>query len=301
MMQVGSLRTKLLTDQDQMGEYACLGIAQIIECRVDKQVVLQESYIPPVLNAQATPRLAGFLSELQGLLHHRAEALAGRVSDAGKGAAEVADFLLLQLVNRYEPLLAHLANGTLLHPEDMYRMLLTLGGEIATFTSASKRPEQFAAYRHDDLKATFEPVFAALRESLTSVLEQNAIPLPLKERRYGIRVAKLGDPALLDQASFVLAVHADMPVEELQRRLPAQIKIGSPDNIRELVNVQLPGITIRPLPVAPRQIPFHAGNIYFELDRSSEYWASLKGSGGIAMHIGGDFPGLSLEFWAIRG
>jgi type VI secretion system protein ImpJ len=78
------------------------------------------------------------------------------------------------------------------------------------------------------------------------------------------------------------------------------MKIGSVENIRELVTVQLPGIGLRPLPVAPRQIPFHAGNIYFELDKSSEYWGALENSGGFAMHVGGDIPGLNFEFWAIR-
>ena len=28
---------------------------------------------------------------------------------------------------------------------------------------------------------------------------------------------------------------------------------------------------------------------------------ALAYSGGIAMHIAGEFPGLALEFWAIRG
>jgi type VI secretion system protein ImpJ len=57
---------------------------------------------------------------------------------------------------------------------------------------------------------------------------------------------------------------------------------------------------MRPLPVAPREIPFHAGTIYFELDRANPLWNDLKTSGGFAFHIGGDFPGLAMEFWAIR-
>ncbi|RZI92302.1 MAG: hypothetical protein EOP78_13995, partial [Variovorax sp.] len=29
-------------------------------------------------------------------------------------------------------------------------------------------------------------------------------------------------------------------------------------------------------------------------------WRQLEASGGVAMHIAGDFPGLDLAFWAIR-
>ena len=179
--------------------------------------------------------------------------------------------------------------------------MLELAGELATFTNTTKRPQQFPTYRHDDLQLTFEPVIKAIRESLSMVIEQTAIPIPLKEKRFGIRVGALSDPALLDQASFVLAVNANMPVEDLRSFFPAQVKIGSVENIRDLVNSALPGIVVRALPVAPRQIPFHAGYVYFELDRASEYWAGLKNSGGFALHVGGDFPGLKMEFWAIRG
>ena len=32
-----------------------------------------------------------------------------------------------------------------------------------------------------------------------------------------------------------------------------------------------------------------------------ELWQQLNQSGGLAMHISGEFPGLELEFWAVRG
>jgi type VI secretion system protein ImpJ len=302
LMQVGGLNARLLLQTEERADYACLGIGRIVECRVDKQVILDDGYLPSVLDMQASRRLAGFVTELQGLVHHRAEALAGRVSKSGKGgAAEVADFMMLQLVNRYEPLLSHCATLSHLHPEDFYRILLQLAGEMATFTAATQRPGQLPTYRHDDLKACYEPLMKMLRDSLSMVLEQTAIPIPLKERGYGIRVGQLADPSLLGQASFVLAVSAAVPVEQLQARFPSQVKIGSVETIRDLVNSALPGIPIRTLPAAPRQIPFHAGNTYFELDPASEHWASLKNSGGFAIHVGGDFPDLRLEFWAIRG
>ena len=85
------------------------------------------------------------------------------------------------------------------------------------------------------------------------------------------------------------------------KRFPAVVKIGSVERIRDLVNSQLPGIPLRSLPVAPRQIPYHAGFAYFELERGGEYWDELAASGGIAMQVGAEFPGLDLEFWAIRG
>jgi len=99
---------------------------------------------------------------------------------------------------------------------------------------------------------------------------------------------------------FVIAVAAQLPPEQLRQRFVTQTKVGPVDRIRDLVNLQLPGIGLQSLPVAPRQLPFHAGHFYFELERQSDLWRQFEKSGSLAMHIAGDFPGLELELWVIR-
>jgi type VI secretion system protein ImpJ len=300
-LQVGRLNLKLFLERDGQSELVPLGVARVVECRDDRSVTLDESFLPPVLDCRAAPALASMVTELQGLLHQRAEALAGRISAAGRGGiSEVADFLLLQVVNRHEPLIAHLGSVGSLHPQTFYAHALALAGELATFTHPGKRPPAFPPYRHEDPQPAFRAVMAELRRSLSAVLEQNALPLPLEERKYGIRVSTIADRTLLENAGFVLAVRAHLPTEELRRRFPAQVKVGPVEQIRQLVNVQLPGIGVRPLAVAPRQLPYHSGFVYFELDRASEFWAGLRNSGGFAIHVSGDFPGLEMAFWAIR-
>lgn len=301
-LEVGSLNTRLMAQSEPAEDFARIPLALIVECRSDRQVVLEDRFIPSVLRSSAAPRLATFLLELQGLLYQRAEALAARAVATGRGgAAEIADFLMLQVINRYEPLVTHLATNAACHPEDLYRLLLEMTGELSTLTAATRRPPQFAAYAHDSLRASFEPVINALRACLSVVMEQSAIAIPLAQKKFGISVATVGDLTLFDSAVFVLAARADMPAEELRRSFPAQLKIGSVEKIRDLVNLQLPGIGLQAMAVAPRQIPYHAGFAYFELDRANELWRTLKASGGIAIHTSGEFPNLAMEFWAIRG
>ncbi len=46
---------------------------------------------------------------------------------------------MLQLCNRYEPLLTHLAATVgQLHPETFYRVCVSLAGELATFTEIAQ-------------------------------------------------------------------------------------------------------------------------------------------------------------------
>lgn len=299
---IGSRALRLLTAQDGLGDYAAIGMVRIKEKRADRALVLDDTYIPPVLDIAASALLSAFRSELLGLLHQRGEALAGRVVASGAGgASEIADFMLLQLVNRAQPLIQHLAHLSPLHPERLFSELVSLAGEFATFSVAERRPAEYPPYQHDNLALSFTPVMHALREALSMLIDSKATPIPIVEKAYGIHVAMLADRSLIESASFILVVRADVPGETLRGRFAQQSKVGSVEHIRDLVNLQLPGIGLLPLPVAPRQIPYHAGSTYYELDRGSEHWKQLMNSGGFAFHVAGDFPGLNLAFWAIRG
>lgn len=299
---VGRLNLRLLQGPGQENGFARLGVARVIERKADGQVVLDAAYIPPVLAVRAASALHGWLNELRGLVFQRSEVLAQRLTQPGRGGmAEVADFLLLLIVNRYSSLLGHLANVPDLHPERFYSLCLELAGELSSFGNERRLVRELPPYNHDDLENCFQPLILQLRLALSMVLEQTAVPIELHDRKYGVRVAVINDKQLLSTASFVLAVNADLPGEAVRLRFPTQTKIGTIERIRDLVNLQLPGVPLRALPVAPRQIPYHAGFAYFELDKHHEMWRQLSTSGGMAMHIAGEFPGLELELWAIKG
>lgn len=300
-LSVGKLRLRLLLQTDDLSGYACIGLVRIAETRQDKNVLLDDAYIPTVLDCKAAPRLSGFLVELVGLLRHRADSIAGRLADTQRGGtAEVADYMMLQLINRIEPFANHLSELRGLHPLTLYSEAVQMVGELSTFVTKNKRPPDLPAYLHDNLQDTYVPMMTALRQCLTMVYEQTAISLNLVEKKYGIRVAEIPDRSLIGTAIFVLAVRADVAEDVLRRKLPAQVKIGPVESIRQLVNAALPGIALKALAVAPRQIPYHSGYTYFELEKQSSFWKELQNSGGFALHVGGDFPGLELEFWAIR-
>lgn len=300
-VQVGDLRLTLMLKREATDAYGTLGVVRISERRADNQLLTDKNYIPPTLAVRSSNLLAGYVRELQGLLHQRGEALSAHLAQPGRGGvAEIADFLLLQTVNRYEAVFAHLDAVSNLHPERLFVTCLMLAGDLATFSRENRRPPNYPHYVHDEPERCFGPLMADLRRSLSMDPVTRAIPIELQERRYGVRVAIVPDLELLRNASFVLAVNAQMPGEALRLRFPTQVRVGPVERIRDLVNLQLPGIVLRPLPVAPRQIPYHAGFNYFDLARGGELWTQLQQSGGLAMHIAGEFPGLELELWAIR-
>jgi type VI secretion system protein ImpJ len=301
-IEVARPRLQLRAARDPLAGFERLGLCRVSEVRADMAVTLDDAFIAPSLNCAAQQPLMGLVTELLALVSHRADAIAAGIGDPTlRGQAAIADFLLLQCLNRQETLLRHAyAQASSLHPEEFYRQCLSFAGDLAIFTRDLQRPVEFPAYRHDDLQMSFGHVFAELRAALTSIIDKTAVAIPLEERRRGVRVGVINDRPLLKSADFVLVVRADMPVERLHRAFPQQIKIGAVEKIAELVNVALRGIEIFPLAAAPHQLPRKQGAMYFQLDKSSTHWKQLEVSGAIALHLNGEFPALELELWAIK-
>src|SRR5690554_1316696 len=273
LLGLAHLNPRLKLGRDDLAGFACLSVARIVEVVNEKEVKLDRSFIPPTLDVAAVAPLASFLREILGMVKQRAKALAVRMQKGAEQSSTLFDVLMLQTLNRWQPMLEHLKGAPQVHPERFYELAITLTGELALFARADKMVPSLPPYRHEQLTETFGDLAALLSQSLSTVLES---------------------------AQFVLAVKADLPTEDIRRRLPAQIKLGAVEHIRDLVNNHLPGIPVSALPVAPRQIPYHAGYHYFLLDGKSERWQHLKQSGGLAVHVSGNYPGLELELWAVR-
>ena len=102
-----------------------------MERRPDDTLVLDENYIPPCLDC-GSPRLSGFIKEIEGLLHHRGEAppasqapekgSGGRLSAAAAGKTVSAPVCSSGQRRDASP-------GAILHGG------AAAGGELATFTS----------------------------------------------------------------------------------------------------------------------------------------------------------------------
>jgi len=295
-----SVEFKLAT-QDLTG-YVSIPIARVIHVSDTGDIKLDKKFIPPCMSIKSVSHLVDYINEVTGMVVQRAEAIAARLTKGqGQGqASTVADYMMLQFLNRIEPLLMHNLQQRTLHPERLFELFISISGELSTFYAETKRASKMPLYQHDNLAVTFGSCMSLLTQTLSVVVDHTAVALALVEKQFGIYVAQLADKNVLENSILVLSVKANMPIKEVAKNLPGQIKIGPVELIRDLVNVQLPGISVTSLPVAPRQIPYHAGSVYFQLDSGSEYWHKLKSSGGVAIHLSGQFPGLAMELWSIK-
>jgi type VI secretion system protein ImpJ len=294
-LQVGRPRLRYLLQSDDRSGFLCIGLARIASVSANRQVVLDDEWIPPALLCSATAPLAGMLTEFAALLDRRGETLAAQLVAGDK---ELLPWL--QAVNRWQRLLGHWANTATVHPEEVYCVLMQMAGEFATFTEPARRPKVYPAYRHDDLQHSFAPIVADLRGALSRP-EQSATNIPLQERRYGVRVGQIADRSVLQAPRFVLVVRTGTPTEALLGLFRNQVKIAAVEHIRDVVSGAAPGIPLRSVQEPPSQVPASPGAAYFELDRGAQHWEKMQGSNGFAIHVAGEFPNLSMELWAVSG
>jgi len=304
-VQLANLRLRLLPEKELTRSWIGIALARVKSLQADGAVTLHgNEHIPPVAGYGASPLLREWALQLHGLTRLRADALAARLSGSeGRvgAAAEVADYLLLQVLNRYEPLLGHICQISETAPVELYCELATFSGELATFLRPqTRRPLTAPGYDHARLYDSIKPLVDEVHFLLNQVLIRGAQPIPLTDQAHGIRTASMLPTELASYSSLVLAVGAQMSPDALQQQFLAQTKISQPQRLPELIRSHLPGLTMVPLPVPPRQIPFNSTFIYFELSKTGPFWEQIARQGGLAMHIAGHFPELKLELWGVR-
>lgn len=301
LLTLAELNPVLLPENEVNANQVALPIAWVQSCSNDNEVVLDKNYIPPVLGCQQQSQLSSYISEIYGLLLQKSTSLAGVINNPNTGnSLEVTDFLMLQTINRYLAYLNHEQHGARqTHPEQLFINLSKLCGDLMTFLP-ERTLSELPVYTHNDLASCYHELFFKLRKALSLVLEQRAIRIPLELRDANTHVAQTPEQSLLDTASFILAIKSDTPSETMRQKIPSIIKVGTVEKIRELIGYHLQGIKIHALSVAPRELPYHSGYVYFELDKHSEMWSLLNSTSGMAFHLAGDFPSLDFEFWAIK-
>ncbi|TQM89969.1 type VI secretion system baseplate subunit TssK [Roseinatronobacter monicus] len=300
-LKVARLRPVLALESKDLSGYVKLSVGRIIEKGDDGALKIEEHFVPTMLHLAAAPKLFKQLYELASGVENRAKVIARRVGKPDQsGISSVTDFMLLQLLNRLTPQLRHFARHSALHPRAVFEALIGMVGDLATFMTEERLCPELPAYNHDRPDQCWPAVLDLLRRLITRSLETSADFIKLEPKKHGYFLAPIAVPDLIKECDFVLAVRAAVPQERLQRDFTAQSKVASIGRIRELVAKQLPGLPLRLLPVAPRQLPYHAGYSYFAVDRNTPEWRQMERAEGFAFHVAGDFPGLEMQFWAIK-
>jgi len=296
----GTLKVELLTEDQLDDPLISIPLAQIKDIHTDGAVTLSSSFGVPALDFSVNAQSMVELTDLSALMQKKAKQLAASVkSGKGNGAGTVVDLLMLQALNRWGAQLAILIQQKPLHPYDLFKKLVSLIAEISTYTLAERLPAEKYEYKHLESAAILTRLVKRARVLVSTAFQSSATILPIQRKKFGISLVGLSNPSMAENSEFILAIKADISVDKIRNLVSNKLKAGSIENIKDLVNLQLPGCMKEPLPVTPRQIPYHSGMHYFRLSPDADMKASIKQSSGIGLHVSGDVPGVEMELWVI--
>ena len=292
----------ILFPEDALDEHDLLPVTELTRTGQGSYAP-REDYVPPCLAIGASDILMKWIESAREMVITKSDELASRRSLRGDLAdftpGDFAGFGQLLRTNAYIPLLEHLVQNRRAHPEDAYRLLVSLAGELCTFSarvSAKKLPH----YDHQALGATFKDLHAVLMQ-LLRIRDETRWVLIALEKRDSLFVGQVEDPRLFERESaFFLAASADMEKDRLLRDLPGKIKIASRSQIDTIVELALPGVKPVFTQDPPVAIPRKPNFFYFKLDATGDAWDSIKGSKSVAIYAPPDLPGLSFELVGLR-
>ncbi|WP_256661777.1 type VI secretion system baseplate subunit TssK [Klebsiella michiganensis] len=270
----------LRTEDNDNGNYQTVAVARL---KRDSQGDWSQdaSFIPPLLNVQASRWLTEQTEYLTGQLRARLQRLMSMRRESNErmadfAVADVSLFWLLNALNSAEPVLSHFVRYPQVHPERLYQALAGLAGSLLTF-SLDHTTADIPAYRHEQLTAVFPPLFDLLGVLLEASLPSRVVAIDMvRDERRKRWHARLHDPRLREEADFYLSVRSPLPVAQLLEQFPLQCKAGTgARNVDSLLNQQiLPALSLQLLShQAAGQKPQH-----LMLGRDEE--------GGIVMEFG---------------
>ena len=299
-MQTGQLLTRLCWKSQLHSDEVWLPVARVEGRRSMHAIALDRGFIPTLLNARAHEALRSLCDELQSVLRVRLAGSAGlRHLSAGGGLADLIELLLRQALCEYRMRLAHLDAFDPLPPSFLHLELIGLLGRLSVLPGMDDAlTDSHFPYLHDDLQSTFEPLARAVRHALARVIETPLVPLRFQDRGDQVHLCMVDRQWKLEK--LVFAFQAAMPAEQLRTLLPQQIKLGPVEQIQRLVDLQLPGARLIAQAHPPRQVPYYAQSVYFEVESVDPYWNQIWAGSAMAMRIVGDFPELRFEAWGLR-
>lgn len=276
-------------------------VARIQDRKEDGTIILDSTFFTCALTLNASDGLYRLCREIEVLLSQRAMDLSATLGKPDQGdSSQLTQFFMLQIINRAKPLMTHLLATSSLHPEVLYRELVQIAGELATFCTPGKTAPQLPEYNHRDQYASFYPVATNIRQSLNFTVDQKVAQFPIEHVKGGIYTCTIADLHLFQGSRFLLAVSARLQPEAIKSQFSQQITISSKDKLRDLVTSHSTGVALTPVIQVPNNIPMYDQYVYFEMQRGTQMWSEISVTGIIALHIAGTFPDLDMQLWTIN-
>ncbi|HEY8431422.1 MAG TPA: type VI secretion system baseplate subunit TssK [Sandaracinaceae bacterium] len=279
---------QVLFGSEPKDDFEAMKIAEIVR-DASGNLALNDPYVPPILRIEASPFILAGMRRLLRLMSTRRRALAESARERGDAtveynASDVTRFLLLNAINSYLPIMNHLVDMPEVPPRTAYMWLVTLAGQLATF-SAEFDPLDLPKFNYNDLRSTFEPLFARITELLQATVKEHYVSMMLDGREDGMHLGQLTDDRMIGCAKYFIGVRSPMNEQQCAATLPRLCKMASWGDINGILSAATPGAAVEVTYRPPPEIPIKAGVVYFAISTDNAYWRNIVTDRQIAIYL----------------
>jgi type VI secretion system protein ImpJ len=266
------------------------------------RVVPSENFYPSSVRIIAAHGLMAQLKKLMESCTQKSNYLMGQRAQKSTGVAQFnaesfTNYLLLAAINGSLPEIMHFYHHPFLHPEALFRRLLSFAGALISFGQDTKVTDM-PKYVHGDLQGCFRPLFGLL-ETLLGVTVPTGYKIFALTKTSPIQYsANMKDADFNALKQFYLGVSAQASEVEIITAVQRKTKLGPVGRLEMIVNAALPGIPLVPETNSPQGIPAKAGYKYFRLQPGGDLWDQMVQGKSLAIHMPSELPSTKLELIA---
>ncbi|MFS7198658.1 type VI secretion system baseplate subunit TssK [Rahnella inusitata] len=273
----------------------CLPLLQL---RYDNdRVIFDPRFSPPAVTLTGSPALKTLLEGLRAELSSRAHKLEeykrpDQLSNGSKSAGDITQLLAMRSLNSALPLLEHYCRAPIIHPWQIYGLLVQLVGEISSFNDMCSFTGEWLdggasllPYDHYNLIDCFSSVRKTLIALLNGLALEDNTYITLKSDEQRIYRGELM-PGEIPPASQVLLLLRSEKLASwhLTFKAGGEFKIAPQNAISALIQHALPGITSVWANPSPRGVPDRKDSCYFVLNRHEDGWKSVEQQKNVAFY-----------------
>ena len=297
---------KIVFESESIEDLSVIKIAEIVRS-AEGEFILSKDYIPPSLDVKASDNLSVLLRRIFELLITRGSALRKRRRQLSDGNMEMTPndmpiFWLLYTVNAYIPMLSQYLSEGNVHPIDVYGSLLSLVGQLSTFSGDENiLPQDLPQYNHTNSAAGWQKIEKNLMQLLGDITPaKNYIQIELEKKGETIFVGQVKDAAILKTSKFFLVCSSDSLDEKLVSELPLKLRIASPEVIKQVLSSATPALPIKYVPRPPAGVSVQPQSSYFRLEKDGQFWKAIENSKTFVIYKPSEFSAVQLELIAVK-
>ena len=292
---LASQRSSLGVFGSKMPYELSIPICKIKNIDLNKQITLDEKFIPTCIDISKNTFITNFIEELSFATKQHQESYFGLLGgvDQAKNRLDFSTYLTLNMLKKWYLIFSYLLKKDKFHPEYLYEKLVDFQADLLALSHDNSFSE-FIAYDHNNLTQTFVPLINNLRLLFSHILSPKYIMAQIVKNNHGFY-----DCIFIENSEIYFAIHSDTKNEYLLKNFKEQCKIHTQSNIKGIVSSQLRGINVEQISVVPSTLPKLNDYIYYKIDKKDEIFKSFANQNVISVYITANLPNADIKMWAL--